>query len=70
MAVVTAVMAGTILDVLVSIGEQVSPEQEVVSLESMKMQIFIQAPTAGTVKEIKVTPGTFVNEGEVLLVLE
>ncbi len=70
MAVVTAVMAGTVLDVLVSPGEQVVAEQEVVSLESMKMQIFIQAPMAGTVKEIKVTPGTFVNEGDVLLVLE
>jgi acetyl-CoA carboxylase biotin carboxyl carrier protein len=63
-------MAGTIIEVLVAPGAAVAAEQDVVCLESMKMQMFIAAEEAGTVKEIKVAAGDFVNEGDTLLVLE
>ncbi len=63
-------MAGTIIEVMVKVGESVDSEQDVICLESMKMQMFIPSEDTGTVKEIKVTEGDFVNEGDVLIVLE
>ena len=63
-------MAGTIIEVMITVGESVEAEQDVICLESMKMQMFIPSEEKGTVKEIKVTEGDFVNEGDVLLILE
>lgn len=67
---VTANMAGTVLQVLVQPGDSVQSGQDVVVLESMKMEVPIQAEIGGTVVEVKAAPGAFVNEGEVLVVLE
>ncbi len=67
---IKANMAGTIFKVLVQVEDKVEPGQDVIILESMKMEIPIQAETAGTVKEVKVEEGEFVNEGGVLVVLE
>lgn len=67
---VKASMAGTIFKVLVQSGDSVAPGQDVIILESMKMEIPIQAEMGGTVKEVKVGEGEFVNEGGVLLTLE
>ncbi|MDN4523527.1 acetyl-CoA carboxylase biotin carboxyl carrier protein subunit [Fictibacillus fluitans] len=66
---VTASMAGTVWNIAVSQGDEVAAGQSVVVLESMKMEIPIEAETAGTVEEIKVAVGDFVNEGDVLVVL-
>lgn len=63
-------MAGTIIEVMVAVGDSVDAEQDVICLESMKMQMFIPSEESGTVKEIKVTEGDFVNEGDVLIILE
>jgi acetyl-CoA carboxylase biotin carboxyl carrier protein len=63
-------MAGLVLELLVRPGEQVSVDQDVVMLESMKMQIPIQATASGTVKAIKVNEGDFVDDGDVLLEVE
>ena len=70
MADVIASMAGTIFKVLVQVDDKVEPGQDVIVLESMKMEIPIQAGTAGTVTEVKVEEGEFVNEGGVLLIVE
>lgn len=67
---ITANMAGTVLNVMVSAGDTVSEGQEVLMLESMKMEIPVESQGAGKVAEIKVNIGDFVNEGDVLLVLE
>ncbi len=67
---IVANMAGTIFKVLVQIDDKVELGQDVIVLESMKMEIPIQAETAGTVTEVKVKEGEFVNEGGVLVVLE
>ncbi|MFY4773764.1 acetyl-CoA carboxylase biotin carboxyl carrier protein subunit [Metabacillus sp. RGM 3146] len=67
---ITANMAGTVLNVLVEAGADVSAGQEVVMLESMKMEIPIETLAGGKVKEISVQPGDFVNEGDLLLTLE
>ncbi len=63
-------MAGVVLEFLVKPGEQISVDQDVVMLESMKMQIPVQSTVSGTVKTLKVNEGDFVNDGDVLLEVE
>lgn len=67
---ITASMAGTVLNVFVSTGDQVNPGQEVVMLESMKMEIPIESGVEGVVREVKVRAGDFVNEDDVMIILE
>lgn len=67
---VTANMAGTVINVLVQAGDQVSAGQDVIVLESMKMEVPVQTEAEGKVVEIKVNIGDFVNDGDVILVLE
>jgi len=67
---VTANMAGTVIQVLVQQGDQVSDGQDVIVLESMKMEVPVQAQAAGKVVEIKVNIGDFVNDGDVIIELE
>lgn len=66
---VIASMAGTVWNIAVAQGEKVAAGQSVVVLESMKMEIPIEAEAEGTVEEIKVAVGDFVNEGDVLVTL-
>ncbi len=63
-------MAGVVLEFLVKQGDLVEVDQDVVMLESMKMQIPVQSTVNSTVKTIKVSEGDFVDEGEVLLEIE
>jgi len=63
-------MAGVVLEFLVKPGEQINVDQDVVMLESMKMQIPIQSMVNGTVKSLKVNEGDFVDDGDVLLEVE
>jgi acetyl-CoA carboxylase biotin carboxyl carrier protein len=63
-------MAGVILEFLVKPGEKIAVDQDVVMLESMKMQIPVQSTVDGIVKVIKVNEGDFVDEGSVLLEVE
>jgi acetyl-CoA carboxylase biotin carboxyl carrier protein len=65
-----APMVGRIIEVLVEPGAGVDEEDEVLVLESMKMQIPITAPRGGTVAGVHVKPGDTVQEGDLLLVLE
>jgi acetyl-CoA carboxylase biotin carboxyl carrier protein len=67
---IIATMAGTVLNVFVTNGENVHSGQEVLMLESMKMEIPIESETNGTIKELKVNIGDFVNEGDVLIIIE
>jgi acetyl-CoA carboxylase biotin carboxyl carrier protein len=67
---ITAMMAGVVVEVLVKPGDSVSNGMEVAILESMKMQLPVNAELSGKVKEIRVKAGQFVNEGEALLILE
>lgn len=70
MSQITSSMAGSIWKVIVSVGDRIEKGQEVIILESMKMEIPITSETAGIVKDIKVMEGDFVNEGDVLIVLD
>lgn len=57
-------MAGTLLEVIVKVGDQIKVGQEVVILESMKMEVPISSSVAGKVTAILKVKGDFVNEGE------
>ncbi|MDP4103516.1 MAG: acetyl-CoA carboxylase biotin carboxyl carrier protein subunit [Bacillota bacterium] len=70
MSEVLASMAGNVWKVLVKVGDQIEEDQDVVILESMKMEIPIAAEFDGTVKEVKVNEGDFVNEGDIIVVIE
>ena len=62
-------MQGTIVKVLVAVGDVVEAGQAVVVLEAMKMENQIAADMAGTVKEIKVAAGDTVGAGDVVVVI-
>ncbi|MGG3846570.1 MULTISPECIES: acetyl-CoA carboxylase biotin carboxyl carrier protein subunit [Aeribacillus] len=67
---IAAIMAGNVWKVIVSVGEKIEKGQDVVILESMKMEIPIAAEANGIIKEIHVREGDFVNEGDILLEFE
>lgn len=67
---VKATMAGNVWKIVVEEGETVEEDQDIVILESMKMEIPIPAEDDGTVKEIKVKEGDFVNEGDTIAIIE
>jgi len=64
---VTVPMQGTIVKVLVEVGDTVGAGQAVVVLEAMKMENQIVTERAGTVKEINVSPGDTVGGGDVVM---
>ncbi|MBD7983431.1 biotin/lipoyl-binding protein [Sporosarcina sp. Sa2YVA2] len=65
-----AAMAGTVFTVNVTEGEEVQAGQVVIVLESMKMEIPVETDVAGKVASINVQVGDFVNEDDVLAVIE
>jgi urea carboxylase len=67
---VRAEMAANVWQVLVEVGQSVAAGTELVILESMKMEIPVEAPVAATVVEVRVAPEASVQEGQVLVVLE
>ncbi len=67
---VTVPMQGTIVKVLVEVGQDVEVGQGIVVLEAMKMENQINAEKAGTVKEIKVAAGATVGGGDVVAVID
>jgi len=67
---VVAHITGTVWEVRVSVGDTVEEGQTLVVLESMKMEMPVEAPGPGRVARIAVAKGQAVEEGEVLLVLD
>jgi len=63
-------MQGTIVKVLVEVGQEVEAGATVCVLEAMKMENNITADKSGTVKEVKVAPGDAVGSGDVVVVIE
>ncbi|MHB8439470.1 MAG: acetyl-CoA carboxylase biotin carboxylase subunit [Acidimicrobiales bacterium] len=66
---VTIPMQGTIVKVLVSVGDDVEPGQTVCVLEAMKMENSISADKGGTVTEVHVKAGDSVGAGDVAVVI-
>ena len=67
---IEAPMQGTIVKVLVEVGQAVESGTGIVVLEAMKMENQINADKAGTVKEIRVAAGDTVGGGDVLAIIE
>jgi acetyl-CoA carboxylase biotin carboxyl carrier protein len=70
MTTVVASMAGNVWKILVSEGDTVKEGQDVVILESMKMEIPISAEKDGAVKKVYIQEGDFVNDEDVLVEIE
>ena len=66
---VTAPWPGRVAEILVSVGDALAEEQEIMTIESMKMLTPVPSPAAGTVQAVSVEIDQFVNEGELLLLL-
>ena len=64
---ITSNMAGTVFKVLVQVGQSVAEGDDVVILESMKMEVPVSAEESGTVKRVAVAEGDFVNEGDLIV---
>ena len=62
-------VTGSVIEIRVALGDTVAEGDEVVILESMKMEIPVVADFSGTVGEILVEPKQRVQEEEVLVVL-
>ena len=67
---VRAHITGTVWKIEKKPGDAVSEGDTVVILESMKMEMPVEAPCGGTVKEIKIKEGEAVDEGKVLAIIE
>ena len=69
MAEVKSPMAGTIFELIAAVGDAVEEGDELVILESMKMEIPVEAPNDGTIAEVHVAQGDQVQEGDLLVTL-
>lgn len=69
MSVVRAEMAGKVIEVCVAEGDSVGEDQDLVILESMKMQIPVGSPEEGTVSKVFVAKEQFLNEGDPIIEL-
>jgi acetyl-CoA carboxylase biotin carboxyl carrier protein len=66
---IPAHITGTVWKIEVAVGDQVDLDDTVVILESMKMEMPVEAEDSGTVTETRCTEGQSVSEGDVLVVL-
>ena len=64
---IRAEMVANVLSIQVAVGEQVDVGQQLVLLESMKMEIPVLSDAAGKVIEIAVAPGDVIQEGDLLI---
>jgi len=67
---VKAEVTGRVWQVEVTLGQRVAAEDVLIILESMKMEIPVLAPVAGTVAELRVEPEQAVEEGAVVAIIE
>ena len=66
---VRAPLTGTVWKIVVRVGDRVDEEQAVAVLESMKMEIPVEASAPGRVAEVHVAEGDVVEEGALLVTL-
>ncbi len=70
MAEVRAELVGNLWKIVTEVGQQVEEDDTLMVLESMKMEIPITSPLSGTVREILVSEGDVVQEGQVVAVVD
>jgi acetyl-CoA carboxylase biotin carboxyl carrier protein len=69
-AEVRAEMVANVWKVVAAEGAEVSDGDTLVILESMKMEIPVLSPKAGTIKEIRVSEGEAIDEGQLVAILD
>ena len=67
---VVAEIAANVWQVPVEVGQTVATGDTIAILESMKMEIPVEAPVGGPVAELRVAPDDQVNEGDVIAVID
>ena len=67
---VLAEMVANVWKVVVAQGDEIGEGDTICILESMKMEIPVEATVAGTISELKVTEGGVVQEGDVIAVID
>ena len=67
---IEAHITGTVWKIECQVGDEIAEGDTVVILESMKMEMPVEAEDEGIVKEIRCEEGQAVNEGDTLVVLE
>ena len=59
-----------VVEVLVSVGDDISKDQSIITMESDKATMEFPSPEAGKVKELNVSVGDKVNQGDALIVIQ
>ena len=67
---VVAEMVANVWKIVVAVGDSVAEGDTICILESMKMEIPVEATAAGTIAEINVTEGGVVQEGDTIAVID
>ena len=69
MKTIDSPVSGTVLEYLVKAGDSIAEGQEVVMMESMKMEIPVVAEASGTASKLLFEKGAAVQEGQALIEL-
>jgi acetyl-CoA carboxylase biotin carboxyl carrier protein len=67
---VEAQIAGNVWKIEKSVGDSVDEEEVILIIESMKMEIPVEAPCSGRLAEMRVVEGDAIEEGAILAVIE
>jgi acetyl-CoA carboxylase biotin carboxyl carrier protein len=63
-------IAGNVWKIQTKPGDRVEVDGEIMILESMKMEIPVLSPKSGTIKEIRVSEGEAIDEGQLVAILD
>jgi len=67
---VLAEMVANVWKIVAAVGDEVAEGDTICILESMKMEIPVEAPVSGRLTEIGVTEGGVVQEGDTIALIE
>lgn len=70
MAELKSEISGRVIEVSVAEGDAVEAGRQICLLESMKMEVPVEAPQAGTVRELLIEEGDVLVEGQAIAVLD
>jgi biotin carboxyl carrier protein len=63
-------IAGNVWKIQTEPGDRIEVDGEIMILESMKMEIPVLSPKAGTIREIRVSEGEAIDEGQLVAILD
>jgi len=66
---VRAPMVGKVVEIVAEPGTRVASQDELIIIESMKMEIPVYAPASGIVQDVHVSPGMAVQKGDLLVTI-